>query len=158
MALSPPAHLAEDLGHLEGTRGVHVGSDDGDAIVCLFGVAECERSLQVNLKPQETEAQSETVTKLFRSFVGISSTSTLPLNDLPLYQIGNEIVAMYLHLYLLQITMNLKLEPEHELDTRHTLLKQLPDKSSLCYLGILNKSVDIKPLYSVCVSCYYCNH
>ena len=79
MALSPPAHLAEDLGHLEGTRGVHVGSDDGDAIVCLFGVAECERSLQVNLKPQETEAQSETVTKLF-SFQTVSQFCWHQLN------------------------------------------------------------------------------
>ena len=37
------ANLAEDLCHLKGARGVHVGSDDGDAMVTLFGITECER-------------------------------------------------------------------------------------------------------------------
>lgn len=43
-------HFAEDLRHLERSRGVHVGSDDGDAGVGLFGVAECEGPLKVHLR------------------------------------------------------------------------------------------------------------
>lgn len=43
-------HLGEDSRHLEGPRGVHVGGDDGDAGVGLFGVAECEGPLKVDLK------------------------------------------------------------------------------------------------------------
>lgn len=42
-------HFGEDLRHLKRPRGVHVGSDDGDAGVGLFGVAECEGPLKVHL-------------------------------------------------------------------------------------------------------------
>lgn len=42
-------HFAEDLRHLKRPRGVHVGSDDGDASVGLFGVAECEGPLKIYL-------------------------------------------------------------------------------------------------------------
>lgn len=42
-------HFAEHLCHLERSRGVHVGSDDGDSCVCLLGVAECEGPLKVHL-------------------------------------------------------------------------------------------------------------
>lgn len=42
--------LAEDPGHLKGPCGIHVGSDDGDAMVGLLRVTECERPCQVNLK------------------------------------------------------------------------------------------------------------
>lgn len=41
--------FAEDASHLKGPCGVHVGSDDGDAVVRLFGVAECESPLEVHL-------------------------------------------------------------------------------------------------------------
>lgn len=41
--------FAKDSSHLKGPCGVHVGSDDGDAGVCLFGVAECESPLEVHL-------------------------------------------------------------------------------------------------------------
>lgn len=41
--------FAEDSSHLKGPCGVHVGGDDGDAGVCLFGVAECESPLEVHL-------------------------------------------------------------------------------------------------------------
>lgn len=43
-------HFTQDLRHLKCSRGVHVGSDDGDASVALFGVAECERPLKVHLR------------------------------------------------------------------------------------------------------------
>lgn len=43
-------HFAEDLCHLKCSCGVHVGSDDGDASVGLFGVAECEGPLKVHLR------------------------------------------------------------------------------------------------------------
>lgn len=42
-------HFGEDPRHLKRPRGVHVGSDDGDAGVGLFGVAECEGPLKVHL-------------------------------------------------------------------------------------------------------------
>ena len=43
-------HFAEHLRHLKRSRGVHVGGDDGDASVRVFGVAECEGPLKVNLR------------------------------------------------------------------------------------------------------------
>lgn len=42
-------HFAEDLCHLKGPRGVHVGGNDGDASVGLFRVTECEGPPKVNL-------------------------------------------------------------------------------------------------------------
>lgn len=45
--------FAEDTSHLKGPCGVHVGSDDGDASVCLFGVAECESPLEVHLAKRQ---------------------------------------------------------------------------------------------------------
>lgn len=47
-------HFAEDLRHLKRSRGVHVGGDDGDAGVRLFGVAECEGPLKVHLRGDGT--------------------------------------------------------------------------------------------------------
>lgn len=49
---APLTHFAEDLRHLKRARGVHVGSDDGDASVGLFGVAECEGPLKVHLREE----------------------------------------------------------------------------------------------------------
>ena len=48
-------HFAEDLCHLKRPCGVHVGSDDGDAGVGLFGVAECEGPLKVHLSGERRE-------------------------------------------------------------------------------------------------------
>lgn len=42
-------YFAEDLGHLEGSSGVHVGGNDGDSRVRLLWVAECESPLQIHL-------------------------------------------------------------------------------------------------------------
>lgn len=38
-------YFAEHLCHLKGARSVHVGSDDGDAMVALSRVAECDGPL-----------------------------------------------------------------------------------------------------------------
>ena len=45
-------HFAEDLRHLKRSCGVHIGGDDRDASVGLFGVAECECPLKVHLRAE----------------------------------------------------------------------------------------------------------
>lgn len=44
------ANLANRLGHLKGADSVHIGGNDGNAIVIVLRVAELERSAEVDLR------------------------------------------------------------------------------------------------------------
>ena len=49
--------LSEGLGHLKGPHSVHVGGNDGNAMVLLFGVAEHKLPLEVDLSRREGEGE-----------------------------------------------------------------------------------------------------
>ena len=44
------AHLGERCGHFEGAHGIHVGGDDGHALVDLLGVQEGHLTVEIDLE------------------------------------------------------------------------------------------------------------
>ena len=51
------SNLSKGLGHLKGPHSVHVGGNDGNAMVLLFGVAEHKLPLEVDLSRREGEGE-----------------------------------------------------------------------------------------------------
>ena len=92
------ADLSNRLGHLEGADGVHVGGNNGNAVVIVLGVAEQERSVEIDLR--SVRAQDHAVSQADRP-----STAYLrpALEGAPLGA----------HEHVLEVQLHIRVHPRH---------------------------------------------